>query len=179
MSQNIAESKKRNNISEYIIHMYQTEDLIRVYDFDMDQIKQYVISHIPANDEERKEIAEWYEQVMEKMKNEKIEAKGHLNEVQQYVAELSGIMKELKTSDKSFQEIYKTAHPHIKEGIEYSQGSITDEVQICLNGIYGLLLARLNGREVPAEIMEGINSYGDVLSYLTYKYKQKNYLSEN
>ena len=91
MSQNIAESKKRNNISEYIIHMYQTEDLIRVYDFDMDQIKQYVISHIPANDEERKEIAEWYEQVMEKMKYEKIEAKGHLNEVQQYVAELSGI----------------------------------------------------------------------------------------
>ncbi|MEQ9168646.1 MAG: DUF4924 family protein, partial [Fulvivirga sp.] len=33
---NIAEHKKQNNIVEYIIHMYQTEDLIRVFDMDIE-----------------------------------------------------------------------------------------------------------------------------------------------
>ncbi|MBL6447870.1 DUF4924 family protein [Fulvivirga sp. 29W222] len=176
---NIAENKKRNNISEYIIHMYQTEDLIRVYDFDMEQIKKYVIKHIPTEDGNKEEISKWYEDIMEKMKIEGIEEKGHLDEVQNYVAQLSKIMNDLKKSDESFKKIYSAAKPHIDESISFSNGIIKEEVQACLNGIYGLLLARLNGRQVPEEVMVGINTFGDVLSYLTYKYKQKNFLNDN
>lgn len=176
---NIAENKKRNNISEYIIHMYQTEDLIRVYDFDMGQIKKYVIKHIPADDVEKEEISKWYEDIMERMKQEGIEEKGHLHEVQDYVMQLSNIMNDLKASDDGFKKIYSAAKPHIEESMSFSNGVITEEVQACLNGIYGLLLARLNGKKVPEEIMSGINTFGDVLSYLTYKYKQKNFLNNN
>ncbi|ELR69432.1 hypothetical protein C900_04964 [Fulvivirga imtechensis AK7] len=169
---NIAENKKRNNISEYIIHMYQTEDLIRVYNFNMDDVRQYVISHIPVEKEEKEELAKWYEMVMENMKEEGIEERGHLSYVQAYVQELSALSAALKTSDEEFKKIYNTAKPHIEESLKFAQGAVKGEVQVCLNGVYGLLLARMNGRDVPQELMEGINAFGSVLSYLSYKYKE-------
>ncbi|UII27087.1 DUF4924 family protein [Fulvivirga maritima] len=176
---NIAENKKQNNISEYIIYMYQTEDLIRVYEFDIELIKQYVIKHFPVSDEEKTEMAEWYKDIMAQMEKEGIKEKGHLSTVQNHVDQLSRMMDDLKTSDEEFKKIYEHTAPYIKESLELAHGQITDEIQICLNGIYGLLLARMNGREVPQELMPGINAFGDTLSYLSYKYKQKNFLSDN
>lgn len=171
---NIAERKKKNNISEYIIHMYQTEDLIRVFDFDMAQISEYVIKHIPAEGDEKENITQWYAGILKKMEAEGIKEQGHLNEVQHYVTELAALMEDLKKSDEAFKEIYKKAKPHIADSIEYSGGIVKEEVQACLNGIYGLLLARMNGRTVPDDLMIGINTFGDVLSYLSYKYNERN-----
>ncbi|MEP2772861.1 MAG: DUF4924 family protein [Fulvivirga sp.] len=174
---NLAESKKRNNISEYIIHMYQTEDLIRVYDFDMEKIEEYVIKHIPLED--KLELKQWYNQIAEEMKKEGIEEKGHLTGVQNIASELGELKDELLTTDEDFEKTYKEALPHIKKSLELSQGQITDEVQACLNGVYGLLLLRMNGKNVPDELMESINAFGNVLSYLSYKYKQRHYMNEN
>lgn len=174
---NLAESKKRNNISEYIIHMYQTEDLIRIYDFDMEKVDEYVIKHIPMEDKEP--LKKWYREVASKMKKEGIEEKGHLDEVQDIVSELITIKKELLEIDDNFKKIYKESKPHIDESLKYAQGQIESEVQACLNGVYGLLLLRMNGRSVDDSIMTSVNAFGDVLSYLSYKYKQKHFLGEN
>ena len=36
----VAENKKKQNISEYIIYMYQMEDLVRSYHFNLEEIEQ-------------------------------------------------------------------------------------------------------------------------------------------
>ena len=174
---NLAESKKRNNISEYIIHMYQTEDLIRVYDFDMEKVEEYVIKHIPLED--KSDLKRWYKEVAEKMKTQGIEEKGHLKELQEISNDLSDLKNELLKEDKDFNKTYQEALPHIQKSLELSYGQVKGEVQACLNGVYGLLLLRMNGKKVPDELMESINAFGNVLSYLSYKYKQKHYLNEN
>ncbi|MDX1627241.1 MAG: DUF4924 family protein [Fulvivirga sp.] len=173
----LAETKKRNNISEYIIYMYQTEDLIRVYNFDMEKINEYVIKHIPIKD--KTELIAWYAHIAAQMKKEGIEEKGHLKMVQKVVQSLSQLKEELLKKDKAFKQIYKKAHPYIQESLDYAQGVVTDEIQACINGIYGLLLSRMEGKKVPDELMESINTFGDVLSYLSYKYKQKHFLRDN
>ena len=43
----LADKKKKENISEYIIYMYQTELLIRNFEFDIDKIKVHVFGNIP------------------------------------------------------------------------------------------------------------------------------------
>ncbi|MTI19868.1 DUF4924 family protein [Fulvivirga sp. RKSG066] len=174
---NLADSKKQNNISEYIIHMYQTEDLIRVYDFDMEKIEEYVIKHIPV--EEKEPLKNWYSDVAKQMKEEGITEKGHLSEVQEIVTTLTNLKDELLQSDEEFKKIYNKSSAHINKSLEYAQGQLTNEVQACLNGVYGLLLLRMNGKKVADELMESINAFGDVLSYLSYKYKQRYYMNDN
>jgi hypothetical protein len=175
----IDETKKQTNIAEYIIHMYQTEDLIRAFDFDIELIKEYVIKHIPENEESKTEMADWYVKIISQIKAQGIEKGGHLSEIQKLVKEIDAYKDKLLTGDKDFEAIYSSAKPSIEEFIKLSEGTIESEIQICLNGVYGLLLARLNGREIPEEIMPALDHFGNVLSYLSYKYKQEEFLSDN
>ncbi|MEL7001209.1 MAG: DUF4924 family protein [Bacteroidota bacterium] len=176
---NVAEEKKQNNISEYIIHMYQTEDLIRAFDFDMELIKQYVLKHIPGDQDQQASLTKWYGDILDAMKSEDIVQQGHLSSIQKYVDELSDLKDKLLEEDEDFIKAYNNAKSHIDEMIGLSNGMITSEVQICLNGIYGLLLARIQGREVPEDIMKSIETFGDVLSYLSFKYNQRDFMKEN
>lgn len=173
----LAESKKQQNISEYIIYMYQTEDLIRVYDFDMEKIEEYVIKHIPIND--KAGLIQWYADISSQMKKEGIEKSGHLKQVQHYVDELEKLKDDLLNSDKEFKKIYDQSSSHIQKSLDYADGAVKSEVQACLNGVYGLLLLRMNGKDVHPDLMESINAFGDVLSFLSYKYKQQNFLNDN
>lgn len=176
---NIAETKRQNNISEYIIHMYQTEDLIRAYEFKIEDIDEYVVKHIPGDESEKKELLGWYTEVMNQMKAEGLESSGHLSSVQEIVNELSIMYEELQSTDSAFEEVHKSSKSHIDKNMELAKGAITSEVQICLNGVYGLLLLRMKGKNVSDELMESINAFGDILSYLSYKYKQNYFMNKN
>ena len=48
----IAENKKSQNIAEYIIYLYQQEDLIRSFQGNLEEIRQYVVSHFPVEEKE-------------------------------------------------------------------------------------------------------------------------------
>ncbi|MDD2285091.1 MAG: DUF4924 family protein, partial [Paludibacter sp.] len=51
----IASQLKKTNISEYLLYMWQVEDLIRALQFDIDQINNTIISRFQfKDDDERK-----------------------------------------------------------------------------------------------------------------------------
>ena len=47
------------------------------------------------------------------------------------------------------------------------------EIQICLNGVYGLLLSRLTGKKGQEELQASAEAFGAVLSYLSLVYKER------
>ena len=62
----IAHKLKRENICEYLLYMWQIEDLIRAFDLNMEAINQRIVSTFPVKDEnERKSLYEWYESLVE------------------------------------------------------------------------------------------------------------------
>ena len=54
----IAQQLKAKNIAEYLIYMWQVEDLIRANGCDIDKIRENIISRYP--EEERPALEEWY-----------------------------------------------------------------------------------------------------------------------
>ncbi|GJM28888.1 MAG: DUF4924 domain-containing protein [Cyclobacteriaceae bacterium] len=170
----IAEQKRKESISEYIIFMYQTEDLIRAYNFNLEEIYKYVIQHFPVEDGMKTRIKAWYRKVANQMKKESIMKSGHLEELNQLAIELSNFNLELLKSDQTYRKIFDQAKLHINRNSALSNGQLTNPVQICLNGIYGLLILRLNGKPVDDNIKQGAQAFGDVLSYLSFKYQKRN-----
>lgn len=168
---NIAEKKRNENIAEYVIHMYQTEDLIRVYNFDIEQIDMYVIKHIPVGQDEKKELRKWYNEISLQMEEEGIESRGHLSFVQEVVKELTALSDELRRTDDQYKKIYWEAKPHIDESLSMAYGLVEGDIQACFNGIYGYLLARMHDEKVGEDLMKGIEKFGNVLSYLAAVYK--------
>jgi len=164
------EQKKEDNICEFIVHMYQTEDLLRVYEFNLDSIEQYVISHLPITDEEKLAFKEWYAGIKEEMEKEGVQQTGHISRVQGFVFQLTELHDLLLKEDESYKQVYQNAELHINHHINLSEGKVINPIQICLNGVYGLLLLRLNGKKVEEDLMERLDQFGNVLSYLAVKF---------
>ena len=58
-------SKLKENIAEYLIYMYQIEDLIRANEFDPVRIEQSIINKFDASYEVKREMLEWYKSLIE------------------------------------------------------------------------------------------------------------------
>lgn len=167
----VAENKKAQNIGEYIIYMYQMEDLIRAYQFDISEINQYVISHYPISAAEKENTKKWFEELIREMKKESIMEEGHLSFIQSTVDDLARIHWDLLKTDREYFDLYAKAKPYVIDFIlEAGEKSPGHEIQICLNAIYGLLLSRLKGREVPKDILAATSAFGKILSYLNQVY---------
>lgn len=166
----LAEKKKQENISEYIIYMYQTELLIRNFEFDTEKIKVHVLGNIPDEKmppEVKKDNLAWYAKVIKDMKKEGLEKEGHLSYVQDEVDKLSALSITLLGTNADYQLIFNSARPAIRENIQASAGLITNPIQVCLNGVFGLLLTRMNGKEIPEGIQQQLEHFGNVLSFLS------------
>jgi len=164
----VAERKKSQNIAEYLIYMYQMEDLIRSYQGDIKEMDQFVVSKYPVSDEEKIDISIWFGELIFQMKSEGILEKGHLSELNKLVNELAEIHWKLLKTDATYFETYSKAKPHLLEAIVQAEGNdLGNEIQICLNGVYGLLLCRLMGKKVYEEQLKTAEAFGEVLSYLS------------
>ncbi len=166
----LADKKKENNISEYIIYMYQTELLIRNFEFDIEKIKVHVFGNIAdekMSPEEKEKNLAWYQSVLSDMENEGLQKEGHLSYVQEEVEKLSTLSIELLGSNEDYRTIFNAARPAIRENIQASEGLITNPIQACINGVFGLLLARMNGKEIPEAIQQQLEHFGNVLSFLS------------
>lgn len=72
----IAQQLKEKNIAEYLIYMWQVEDLLRANGCDIDRIRQNIILRYP--EEERPALEEWYGNLADMMRAEGVTEKGHL-----------------------------------------------------------------------------------------------------
>ena len=72
----IAAKKKEENIAEYILYMYQIEDIVRSFHFDLERIMdEYVRQQLP-DQSFFASYKKWYENIILQMKSKKLEAKG-------------------------------------------------------------------------------------------------------
>ena len=173
----LADKKKEQNIAEYIVYMYQTELLIRNFDFDIEKIKIHVFGNIPdekLSESIKEEALNWYAKVIREMKTEGLDKEGHLSYVQDEVQKLSDLSMKLLVEDSDYQAIFNAARPAIRENIQASEGLISNPIQACLNGVFGLLIARMNGKQIPEDTMAQIEHFGNVLSFLSHQYKEIN-----
>lgn len=172
-------AKKKESIAEYIIYMYQTEDLILSYDLNLDDILEYVIKHMSSDEQVLKEQLLWYADLIEQMRNENIiNSKRRLNSTQVYVDRLTGLHEILLANDKVYQNNYAKTEKDIERHIALSENKIVNPVQICLNGIYGMLLLKLNGKKVSDEQQSMLANFGSLLADLSEAYKKEYLQSE-
>ena len=91
-----ATQRKKENIAEYLLYMWQIEDLIRANDLDMDKIEKNIIEQYTGlTDEQRRDLYEWYESLIDMMRREGVEKKGHLQINRNTLTELSDLHSRL------------------------------------------------------------------------------------
>ena len=62
----IAKKLKEENIAEYLLYMWQIEDIIRANKLDIDIIDKQIISGFEQPQNVKNEIREWYENLIDR-----------------------------------------------------------------------------------------------------------------
>lgn len=169
----IAQQKRKENICEYLLYMWQVEDLIRANHFDMEQIRQHVVSRYQQPDEVKEKIAVWYEELIDMMRSEGVMESGHIQLNKNVIISLTDLHLRLLKSPKEMvygATYYKTL-PHIVQLRAKSGGTEVPEIETCFTALYGYLMLRMQGKEVSSETMEAIRQISSFLAMLAEKYR--------
>lgn len=169
----VAIQKRKENIAEYLLYMWQVEDLIRANKFDMDSIRHTIISRYDQAEDIKEEIAKWYEELIEMMRTEGVTEKGHIQINKNVIISLTDLHLRLLKSPKEmiYQAAYYKTLPFIVQLRAKSGGTDIPELETCFNAIYGYLLLKMQGKDVSVETMEGIKQISSFLALLAEKYK--------
>ena len=170
----IAQEKRKTNLAEYILYMWQIEDLIRAYKFDITAITEAVLQHFKQPEEKQIEIKEWYENLIEMMKVEKVEEKGHLQIIKNNIDELFDFHMHLLNNkkDSAYIALFQKSAGHIAEFRTKSQATEeNNDIDLCLTALYGILMLRLQKKEISKDTLTAVSSFSEMIASLTTKYK--------
>ena len=109
------------------------------------------------------------------MKSQGIEKAGHLESLKETISGLNVLHTTLLTTiqDKKYQEMYEEVKTAMQELVKRSGSRGTNnEIEIALNGLYGLLVLRLKKENVGAETAEEMAKISTMLAHLNHQYFQ-------
>ncbi len=175
-----ASEKKRENIAEYLLYMWQIEDLIRANNLDLDKIEKEIVNrHTNLDDEQKRQMKEWYESLIDMMRREGVEKKGHLQLNKNVILGLTDLHNRLLGNSKfaDYAAEYYKVLPLIVELRAKAGEEKAGELETLFNALYGVLMLRLSGKEVSEETMKAAKSISRFLAMLAAYYK-KDYNNE-
>jgi hypothetical protein len=107
----IAQEKKKKNIIEYILYMWQIENIIRACQFNLSLVKSNIVSQMGLTENDKEIVIEWYTDLIGQMKSQNLQQSGHLAFTRDILTELSLLHQTLlKThSDRSYGTLYSNA----------------------------------------------------------------------
>src|SRR5690554_5579492 len=148
----IAQKKRKENIAEYILYLYQVEDLIRAFKLDMELINDKLVTSYRADEAISGEISAWYENLVVMMEKEGRQQSGHLQFLENLVKDLHEF--HLRLLDEGAVPEYMATYTAVKgivQELRQRNQSAASDVQAALDGIYGFLLLRIQDKKVSAE----------------------------
>lgn len=174
----IARRKRKENIVEYLIYMWQVEDLIRACRLDMNEVESRVISQYDQPENVKREIRQWYRELIEGMRIEGVTEKGHLQTHQNIMAELAGLhLRLLKSPHETvYGALYYRTLPAIVQLRSRSGGKETGEIEACCTAVYGYFVLKMQQKEISAGTMDGIKRISDLLAFLAARFQEENTL---
>ena len=170
----IASQLRKENIAQYLLYMWQIEDIVRAYGLDIEKIRKSIIdTQSQLDDNQKKQLTEWYESLIDMMRREGVEHSGHLqlnkNVVIQLVQLHDALLKDPRFGEYT-KEFYNTL-PYIVELRAKAGEQKAGEIETCFNALYGMLMLRLQGKEIGKDTLEAIKQISRFIALLAHYFR--------
>ena len=153
-----AQKLRKENIAEYLLYMWQIEDLIRAYGCSLSRIGKEYISRFGYTDEQKEEVTDWYGNLVRMMNQEGCREKGHLQInkiVMQQLVELNAQLLQSTKFPFYNSEYYKVL-PFIVELRRRGADNGENEIETCFNALYGVMMLRLQKKKISPDTEHAI-----------------------
>lgn len=161
----IAQKLRNQSISAYLIYMYQVEDLVRAYGLDANRITAEYLPRFGYDEKQLQQASEWYESLARMMHEEGKEESGHVRVVQNTLDLLEDRHRELlaDNDEHEYRAAYYKALPHIVALRTQGNNKDKQEMENCIDALYGATLLRMQGKELSAGTQAALKPISELL----------------
>ena len=169
----ISQQLRKTNIAEYVLYMWQVEDIIRAYQCDLTAIKRDYITRFELTEEQRDEMTDWYANLIRMIRQEGLTQGGHITINRLVVQQMTELHQQLLQSPKFpfYSAEYYKVLPFIVE-LRSKGTKDVGEIETCLGALYGVMLLRLQQKEVSASTENAVKEITTFLGMLSDYYKK-------
>lgn len=170
----IAQEIRKKSIAEYLLYMWQIEDLIRAYGCSLSRIRnEYISKFDNYTDEQKEEEADWFGNLIRMMNEEGKREHGHLNINEVVLGDLTDFHQQLLDSNKFpfYNAEYYKVLPFIVE-LRRKGNQDVGEIETCLNALYGIMTLRMQQKEISPETEHAISEITTFVGMLSDYYKK-------
>lgn len=169
----LARNLKQSSLYEYLLLMYQVEDIIRACNFDRPTVAKVAVQQFGTHLGDSDEGIAWFLAMADMMHEERIEQKGHL----QHVVNLTNDMFQLhlrlinSPDEEDYHQLYMKAGLFAEE-LRHKGNAEENVVSLFLTAIYGVWLLGLKGASVSEHTRQAVEVMSSLLALLSKYYAQ-------
>ena len=189
----VAKELRKKSIAEYLLYMWQIEDIIRAYQCSLTKIRKEYIDKFNYTDAQKDEEEDWFGDLLRMMNQEGCRENGHLQINKVIMQSLNELHAQLLTSSKFpfySAEYYRVLpfivelrgktkqvadrmarknEPNLKE-IAANLGH--SEIETCFDVLYGVMMLRLQKKEISRETETAVKEITTLIGMLSDYYQK-------
>ena len=153
----VAQELRKKSIAEYLLYMWQIEDIIRAYGCSLPVIKKQYIERFNFSEEQKEEEIDWFGNLIRMMNEEGKREGGHLNINKVILQDVIDLHARLMQSTKFpiYNAEYYKVLPFIVELRNRGDKNL-NEIETCLDALYGVMMLRLQKKTISPETERAI-----------------------
>ena len=169
-----ANELRQRNIAEYLLYMWQIEDTIRAFGCSLSRIRREYVPRFDYTEEQMEEEIDWFGNLIKMMNEEGCREKGHLQINKVTLQLVSELHQQLLSSPKFpfYNAAYYKVLPFIVELRNRGANREEGEIETCLNALYGVMMLRLQNKEVSPNTAHAVKEISTFIGMLSDYYKQ-------
>lgn len=170
----VQEDLRNKNIAEYLLYMWQVEDVIRAAGLDSDRLYETVIKNSGRSEPDQLKWKQWYDDLIEMMRVEGKTEQGHLQINENVLMLLEDLHARLLDSHKQpeYRDLYYKALPFIVEFRARNHEQQNEELRDCFNMLYGVWMLKLQGKPVSDATAQAVKAVSAFIGKLAVLYRE-------
>ena len=164
----VAQQLRQKNIAEYLLYMWQVEDTIRAFGCSLSRIRREYVDRFDYTDEQKEEETDWFGNLIRMMNQEGCREHGHLQINKTTLQLLSDLHQQLLASPKFpfYSSAYYKVLPFIVELRNRGANKEENEIETCMNALYGVMMLRLQKKKITPNTQHAIQEISTFVGML-------------
>ena len=169
----IAQAKRKENIAEYILYLWQLEDLLRALQFSPEAIYSQLVAPREVADEQKHIYLLWYMDIVNLLRKEGKEQSGHLEHTSHLIGDVHNLHLQLMQNPvgEHYRKTFARLAPQLPQLRAMISRDDVSDTELAFRALYAAMLYRIKGDKKRAEaISDTIELVSPVVAELAAMY---------
>ena len=148
----IAQKKRKENIAEYILYLWQLEDLLRALQFSPEAIYSQLVAPRQVDEEQKHIYLLWYMDIVNLLRKEGKEESGHLEHTLHLIADMHNLHLQLlhNPAGEHYRQTFSRLLPQLPQLRTMVKKEDISDTELAFRALYAAMLYRIKGDEKRA-----------------------------